>query len=156
MILNFCNSQYDHHSQLACTVVYLSRRWKRGTVAENIWTSILGNIYARFSELPHECTLMPLFYPYELEGNFMVSLVFRPARAFHYKGNLLFERSQRWLFIAHLWWSAEGFSVLKLIVSCFSQQRFVSRENNCILQHKWCTTNTMKMINQQVHTHAQS
>lgn len=52
-------------------------------MAENTWTSILGNTYARFSELPHECALMPLFYPYELEGNFMVSLVFRSARAFH-------------------------------------------------------------------------
>lgn len=71
-------------------------------MAENRWTSILGNIYARFSELPHGCVLMLLVYPYELEGNFMVSLVFRSASAFHYKGNLLFKRSQRWLFIAHL------------------------------------------------------
>ena len=153
VILNFCHPKSDQHFQLACMVVYPSRGWKGGTMAENIWTSIPRNICTRFSELPHECALMPLFYPYELEGNFMVSLVFRPARAFHYKGNLLFERSQRWLFIAHLWWSAEGFSVLKPIVSCFSQKRFVARENNWILQHKWYTTNTTKMTNQQIHTH---
>lgn len=151
MILYFCNPESEQYSQLACMVVCPRRGWKGGTMAENISTSVLGNFYARFSELPYECALMPLFYPYELEGNFMVSLVLRSVHAFHYTGNPIFERSQRWLFVACLWSSAEGFSVLKLIVSCFSQKRFATRENNWILQHKWYTANTTKMINQQIH-----
>lgn len=45
---------------------------------------------------------MTLTYPYELEENFMVSLVFKSACAFLYKSSVLFEKSQSCPFIAHL------------------------------------------------------
>lgn len=93
--LKVCNQRSDHHSLLICRVVTHSRGWKQEPMAENIWSFLLRNIYARFSKFSHEHALMPLIYPYELEENFMVSVVFKSACAFHYKSNVLFEKSQR-------------------------------------------------------------